>query len=72
MNTHKPITPIYEDGRWIELGLTKREHFAGMALAGMLGNAGASWEIETLAEDAVKFADALIETLTATTEKENA
>ena len=44
-------------------GLTKRELFAAMALQGMQGNTNYKWEPEAMAEDAVKYADALINEL---------
>ena len=54
------VNPLYQDGRLIDAGITKREYIASAALAGMLGNSTAKWEIEATIEDAVKFADALL------------
>jgi hypothetical protein len=47
-------------------GLTKREHFAGLALQGILANPDVDWAesaFEDIANDAVAYADALIEAL---------
>lgn len=41
-------------------GLTKRELFAAMAMQGMQGNTNYKWKPKAMAEDAVKYADALI------------
>lgn len=52
-------------------GLTKREHFAAMALQGMYSNQGLvdQWNCEdTMALNAVKAADALIKALNETNE----
>lgn len=43
---------------WVEPGLTKRDWLAGMALTGML--AGGDYDPEGAAEDAYKFADAML------------
>jgi hypothetical protein len=48
-------------GGWTS-GLTKREHFAAMAMQGFLANY-ASTHFENCAEHAVKQADALLEEL---------
>ena len=45
-------------------GLTKREYFAALVLAGLQGNIGTNrWSRKEFAEDAVKYADALINEL---------
>lgn len=44
-------------------GLTKRELFAAMAMQGMQGNTNYKWLPKAMAEDAVKYADALINEL---------
>lgn len=43
--------------------LTLREHYAGLAMQGMLANRDYNLEFDKHAEVAVKFADALIEEL---------
>ncbi len=43
--------------------LTLREHYAGLAMQGMLANRSCNLEFDKHAEVAVKFADALIEEL---------
>jgi hypothetical protein len=48
---------VYSDG------LTKRELFAGMAMQGMLSDPRESGDYATVADVAVKYADALIERL---------
>ena len=40
--------------------MTKREQIASMAMQGMLSNAVESWPTEWCAENAVKYADALL------------
>jgi len=46
------------------LGLTKREHFAAMAMQGLLANASAiDYDIDGLSEMSVQAADALITAL---------
>ncbi len=45
-------------------GLTKREHFAGVALQGLLANpAHAGFNVEEVAWEAVRLADALCDAL---------
>lgn len=44
-------------------GLTKREHFAAMALQGLLANSNSQGGVDDYARGAVNFADALIEEL---------
>lgn len=60
------INPFnYSDGD-IELGLTKREYFAALNMAAIIGNAYLStnhFNKEYMAEVATKGADALIEAL---------
>ena len=50
-------------------GLTKREHFAAMAMQGMLsdecGGQGPSWNADACAERACQFSDALLRALAA-------
>ena len=66
-----PLTPcdiIYNDGsRWTDEGfLTKREHFAAMAMQGIAKNFGQTESCqgpESIAYIAVQMADALIEAL---------
>lgn len=48
-------------------GLTIREHFASMAMQGLLSNVETmEWEIDCIAKDAVNAADALIKALNET------
>lgn len=59
---HDPVTSHFTGG------LTKREHFAGLAMQGLLTTSGFSSQISLrvcsrLAEQAVKQADALLEEL---------
>lgn len=46
-----------------EVGLTKRELFAAIALQGLLANPSGAGTVDHFADDAVKQADALIERL---------
>jgi len=46
-----------------EVGLTKRELFAALALQGMLANPNMNWAVHNLASDAVGAADLSIEEL---------
>lgn len=46
---------------WVEVGLTKRELFAAMAMQGMVScNVYASWNSSSVVKEAVIIADALI------------
>ena len=49
---------------WIELGLTKREHFAGLAMQGLVSRnsryGGDTTNRNNLARDAIAHADALL------------
>ena len=51
---------IVSDIDHTSMGLTKREHFAGLAMQGLLAHDGISTDNETWA---VQFADALLEAL---------
>ena len=44
-------------------GLTKREHFAGLAMQGMLTNPGDYSKPEHVAHDAIMYADAILAAL---------
>jgi len=45
-------------------GLTKREHFAAMAMQGILSSsANPTWEKGDIAHSAIEYADALLEAL---------
>ena len=67
-NANQPAMPMIldmNDPSSIRLGLTKREHFAGLALQGLLAYTGTDECIETgaLAEAAVHYADLLLKEL---------
>ncbi len=47
----------------LNMGLTKREWFAGMALQGLLGNADLYVDIESKVAEAIDFADAILKQL---------
>ena len=51
-------------------GLTKRELFAGLAMAGMLANSDIDYESEPQAAEARKYADALLAELDKPQEQE--
>ncbi len=70
-NKDMPAMPISEDdgdrvdmGVKIYTGLTKREHFAGLAMQGLCHaiDAQGTWahDSETVADAAVRYADALL------------
>jgi len=61
--TQAPLFPIYENDKLTALGLTKREYFALEAMKIILARPDASFEIEATTEDAVKFADGLLNEL---------
>jgi len=42
------------------VGLTKREHFAGLAMASLIGKAESRYDYGDAADDAINFADALL------------
>ena len=58
----EPAMPVSETTETICLwtGLTKREHFAGLAMQGLIRH---GWQAQETAETAVMFADALLEEL---------
>jgi len=57
------ITGVYHNiPEGLNCGLTKREYFAGLAMQGMAGNTE-YMEIDVIASDAVRIADALLNEL---------
>lgn len=61
-NSEQPAYPIFNEYGHAEMddkGLTKREYFAAMAMQGIL----ASNNRMSVAENAIKFADALLKQL---------
>ena len=67
-NADKPINPVLTQNPSF-IGLTKREHFSGLALQGLLALSG-RWTygsfdeaIERICEVSVKFADELLKQL---------
>lgn len=67
-NKDESIVPLTTpSGGYLSLGLTKREHFAGLAMHGLLsGNAtygGSTTNRDLLAIDALSHADALLKQL---------
>jgi len=54
------VNPLYQDGRLTDAGITKRELFAMACMQAMICDQDRAWEIETMAEDAIKFADGLL------------
>lgn len=66
------VYPVVRSGEGSEVqewGLTKREHFAAMAMQGMLsdecGGVGQTWTADACANRACLFADALLRALAA-------
>jgi hypothetical protein len=73
-NSDMPAMPLGKDGSFKDaIGLTKREHFAGLAMQGLLSNSGAvlqsntqsgfAWcncDDEQMAQLAIDCADALL------------
>jgi len=73
-NSNKLAFPILETDITspIDLGLTKREYFAGLAMQGLCSNS--EWaEItkETIAKEAVKLSDRLLKELEAKSKKKD-
>lgn len=66
-NEDKPINPIpehFDKYQNENIGLTKREYFAGLAMQGMLANSSLNnLKEETVAEISVLCADKLLENL---------
>lgn len=60
---NEPIHPDKDFGNVGAVGLTKREYFAGLAMQGLLAGRSGGWLYEVTANDAVKYADALINKL---------
>jgi len=73
-NGKKPAFPLgqAENFRWsdgVDLGLTKREYFAGLIMQGLCACADLALSRKVLAEEAVKQADALLAELEKTKEE---
>ena len=62
-NPNEPVYPIQDCNLQFIPGLTKREYFAAMSMQGLCADPQRSGKHEHYAEDAVRFADALIEAL---------
>lgn len=70
-NSDLPAMPLdsatcekLDNGDWYEwLGLTKREHFAGLAMQKIMENSYSTEVHSVIAEKAVSLADALLEAL---------
>ena len=58
-----PAMPIVDNDDFLEYGLSKREHFAGLAMQGMLCDSGLKLVHAKYAEYAVDMADALLKEL---------
>jgi len=65
MNGNDAIYPMATEGDGFNDGLTKRELIAAMAMQGLLSDPEESGVYATVADVAVKYADALIERLSA-------
>ena len=69
-NGNEPINPI-DNVQGVCSGLTKREHFAGLAMQGILAGLNSNnsgddwhgWSTDDIARDAVSHADALLKEL---------
>lgn len=61
-DANSPINPIDPRGA-ISIGLTKREHFASMAMQGLLSGNLTTNDAEEIATSALQIADTLIEKL---------
>ena len=59
-NGNLPAYPVGNSDRRDLIGLTKREEFAKAAMQGMCGDSSRDGSHQAFAEDAVKFADALL------------
>ena len=67
-NGDTPASPFdRNDSIWQEAGLTKREHFAGLAMQGLLASnamyGGSTEKRGALARDAIAHAEVLLEEL---------
>ena len=65
MNGNDAIYPMATEGDRFNDGLTKRELIAAMAMQGLLSYSQESGDYATVPDVAVKYADALIERLSA-------
>jgi hypothetical protein len=69
-NANTPASPvkpeIIQGNNQVHLGLTKREHFAGLALQGLCANSERTVDTESdLVRDAISIADELLKQLEA-------
>ena len=67
-NADMPAMPIGEQIDGVNMnpicnGLTKREHFAAVAMQGLLGDHTIDGSLESIANTSVRFADALLKEL---------
>lgn len=66
-NADTEAMPQYREGEYDALsvtgGLTKREHFAGLAMQALMANPTTSAHVSRMARSAVVAADALLEQL---------
>ena len=71
-NADMPAMPVTDakglykqESGLVSIGLTKREHFAGLAMQGILTTVGTMWseDADECALYAVKYADALLKAL---------
>lgn len=64
-NSETPAVPVMDESdHGQHYGLTKREHFAGLAMQGLLAKDGNNYEPRDYAKFAIKCADALLEEIT--------
>ena len=62
-NADKPAMPLHDDALAGYEGLTKREHFAGLAMQGLMSDEDEYLQWSDLAKDSVAVADALLKAL---------
>ena len=62
-NTKKMVPTQVDNNDFLEFGLTKREHFAGLAMQGMLSDESVAGTAQDVAACAVMQADALLKEL---------
>ena len=61
-NSDMPAMPVMDEAQehGQHYGLTKREHFAGLAMQGILSDSARAGNVSDYARDAVLYADALL------------
>jgi hypothetical protein len=62
-NSDMPAQPLHDDELYGYTGLTKREHFAGLAMQGLLAQSDGPRSVKEMAFESLAMANALLKAL---------